>query len=512
MRRFLLGLAVLLSLVPRAAWSQSGEAPTAGRFRVVFDPAVQKDAYTGRVYVVLGRASRPEPRRQMGNWFAPAQTMALDVTGIAAGAAVEISGTGRGELAFPQKHEQIAAGPYWAQAVARRSLDCPAPGEGAGDLYSKPVSVKFDSGSDGVLELRLTEVVSEPAFRDAADTKLVEMRSRLLSEFHGRDYTVRAAVRTPAGWDADTERRWPSVVMISGFGGTHRDIARLAPLLAGEDGTLRDCVVIVPDPSCGTGHSVFADSANNGPWGRMLIEELLPEVDRRFRTGGAETRHVTGISSGGWSSLWLAVTYPEAFAACWSHVPDPVDFRDFQRIDLYAPSANMYVDAQGSRRPLARNGGKTMLWYDDFCRMERVLGRGGQISSFEAVFSPRGADGQPRPLFDRGTGAVDAETARAWEPYDIRLVLERGWRGAEGSRGLRERLAGKLHVYAGAEDNFYLDGAARLLQASLTQLGSDAEVVIVDGMGHAFYPQGMESLRAAIHAANEASQPATIAK
>lgn len=509
MRRFPLLLIALILLVPAtAARAQADASAAVGAFRVVFDEAVQKKAYSGRVYVVLGRSARPEPRRQMTNWFNPAQTLAVDALGVAPGAAITVRDT---ELAFPKAHADIAAGQYWVQAVARRSLDHPSPGDGPGDLYSKPVQIEFDAAADGTVELRLTKVVAEREFRETEDTKLVEMRSALLSEFHGRDFTVCATVRTPSRWDAEPDRLWPSVVMIGGFGGSHRDIGRLAPLVADED-KLEDCVVIVPDASCGTGHSVFADSANNGPWGRMLIEELLPEIDRRFRTGSASSRFVTGISSGGWSSLWLTVTYPEQFAACWSHVPDPVDFHDFQQIDLYAPGANMYTDDTGTRRPLARNGGKTMIWYDDFCAMERVLGRGGQISSFEAVFSPRDKDGQPRPLFDRTTGAVDNETAKSWEPYDIRLVIERGWKGADGAPGLRERLAGKLNIYAGAQDNFFLEGAVRRLQSALASLDSDAHVVIVEGMGHSFAPEGIESMREAIRAANAAMQPVPAGK
>src|SRR4030095_12709003 len=124
--------------------------------------------------------------------------------------------------------------------------------------------------------------------------------------------------------------------------------------------------------------------------------------------------------------------------------------------------ANMYRDEKGRRRPLARRGGdeQVSLWYDDFVRQETVMGPGGQIHSFEAVFSPRGPDGTPRPLFDRTTGAIDLETATAWEPYDIRLVIERNW------TTLGPKLKGKLHIYAGSQDNFYLDGAAKLLKQS----------------------------------------------
>jgi len=513
MLRVLALLVAIIAVLPVSALSQDGAhiapalPPAGAKFRLVMDEHLQRVPYSGRVYVVLGRAARPEPRQQMTNWFAPAQTLALDVSGIVPGAPIEVGGT---VMSFPLPFAAIKPGTYWAQAVVRRAVDHPSPGQGPGDLYSKPVEVRFDPGAaaDGSeIELRLTEQVGQAAFTESEDVRLVEVRSELLSAFHGRDYRVRASVCLPSGWADEPERRWPSVVMISGFGGTHRDIRPLSRVVADKDGKIHDCVLICPDPTCGTGHSVFADSANNGPWGKMLIEELLPEVDRRFRTGGPVTRHVSGISSGGWSSLWLTVKYPEQFAACWSHVPDPVDFRDFQRIDLYAQGANMYTDDAGARRPLARNGGQTMIWYDDFCGMEQVLGRGGQIGSFEAVFGPRGADGQPRPLFDRDTGAVDAATAKAWEPYDIRLVIERGWRGKEGADGLAEQLAGKLHVYAGEQDNFFLEGAARRLGASLRALGSDAEVVVVEGMGHAFSPEGVAKMRAALRAANGATEP-----
>jgi hypothetical protein len=106
------------------------------------------------------------------------------------------------------------------------------------------------------------------------------------------------------------------------------------------------------------------------------------------------------------------------------------------------------------------------------------MGHGGQLESFEAVFSPRGIDGKPRRLWDRATGAIDADVAKAWEPYDIRLKLERNW------ATLAPKLAGKLHVYTGDIDTFYLDGAARLLQKSLRDLESDAVVEMFPGLDH----------------------------
>jgi S-formylglutathione hydrolase FrmB len=250
-----------------------------------------------------------------------------------------------------------------------------------------------------------------------------------------------------------------------------------------------DCLIIVPDPSCYRGHSVFADSANNGHWGQALVEELIPAIEAKFHGAkSADNRFVSGMSSGGWSSLWLQVSYPDFFGGVWSHCPDPVDFRDFQQINLYEPGMNLFKDPQGGRRPVARQGDTPSLFMEDFVAQEEVMGPGGQIHAFEAVFSPKLPDGQPRPMFDRKTGAIDVETANAWKPYDIRLKLEREW------STLGPKLKGKLRIYAGEKDTFYLEGATRRLGETLKALGSDATVEIVKGMPHAIHRPGITAM------------------
>ena len=154
---------------------------------------------------------------------------------------------------------------------------------------------------------------------------------------------------------------------------------------------------VVLDPACRLGHHVFADSANNGPCGQALVEELIPHIEKTYRAlGTPKGRFVTGHSSGGWSSLWLQVTYPDFFGGVWSTAPDSVDFRDFQLVDVYEPKVNIFTDAKGQPRPLARKAGKVVLHTRQFSDMEVVFGRGGQLFSFEAVFGPRGPDGKPR--------------------------------------------------------------------------------------------------------------------
>jgi S-formylglutathione hydrolase FrmB len=290
----------------------------------------------------------------------------------------------------------------------------------------------------------------------------------------------RAAVVLPASYFEQPERRYPAIYMVPGFGGSYRDGLQFARGPPQADPGEEEFIRVMLDGQCEWGHHVYADSATNGPRGRALVEEMIPAIDRQFRTvakpGG---RFVAGHSSGGWSSLWLQVSYPDTFGGVWSTSPDPVDFRDFQRIDLYAdPPQNMFRDPRGGRRPIARRGETPALWFDSFSKMDDVLGRGGQLRSFEAVFSPLGTDGLPRQLWDRATGRIDPEVAKAWQPYDIRLKLERNW------KQLEPQLRGKLHIRTGSLDTFYLDGAVARLAESLKQLGSDAQITIVPGADH----------------------------
>ena len=229
---------------------------------------------------------------------------------------------------------------------------------------------------------------------------------------------------------------------------------------------------------CKWGHHVYANSATNGPRGDALVKELIPLIDEKFRTIAQPTaRFVGGHSSGGWSSLWLQVTYPETFGGLWSTAPDPVDFRNWQGADLYGGESVLF-DPDGQPRPLARRGTQPVLMYRDFNRMDDVLARGGQLKSFEAVFSPRGDDGKPKLCWDRSTGQTFEDVLEHWKQYDISLKLKNNW------PQLKDKLAGKIHVYMGSLDTFYLEGATILLGERLKELGSDAVVEIFPGKDH----------------------------
>jgi pimeloyl-ACP methyl ester carboxylesterase len=438
-----------------------------------FSKKVAAEPFTGRVFLIASRSpiSGVPPRQA---WFKPFPFFAQDVRDWRPDEPLKF----QPQHAFPIAFDKLPAEKFYLQAVMDRdhgSQNClTAPG----NLYSKSVMLDPKMPTTGPLTFVLDEVVPERDFKETERVKLAEMDSKLLSQFHGKPMTLRAGVVLPKSFASEPKRQYPVIYEIPGFGGDHFGAFGVAARKTEDVGGV-EMIHVVLDPNCRLGHHVFADSTNNGPCGQALIEELIPVIEAKFRgLGKPAGRFVTGHSSGGWSSLWLQVTYPDFFGGVWSTSPDPVDFRDFQKVNIYTPKASLFTDEKGERRPLARMGGKPALYCKPFSDMEVVMGRGGQLFSFEAVFSPRGPGGQPRKLWDRQSGAVDPKVAEAWRRYDIRLTLEQNW------PQLGPKLTGKLHVYMGAEDTFYLEGATRLLGESLKKLGSDAVVEIVPGRDH----------------------------
>ncbi|HWB00542.1 MAG TPA: alpha/beta hydrolase-fold protein [Pirellulales bacterium] len=444
-------------------------------FRVTLDSRVADRPLDGQLYVFLSAAPQPEPRFGP-NWFQPEPFFRLDVDGFAPDSTRTVDRTAAG---FPTTLDDLRPDTYYVQALFDHNLDDQQHGRAPGNLYTAVQRITIDGSPKQIFSLALSAKVVEQPFAGTGTVREIVRRSKLLSNFHGRSVYDVATVVLPDSYFDDPERRYPTIYSIPGFGGTHRDALR-SPGLRNDAAGGVEFIRIMLSGSCGWGHHVYADSATNGPRGRALVEELIPYIDQNFRTIDATAaRYVTGHSSGGWASLWAQVTHPDTFGGVWSTAPDPVDFRDFQRIDLYAaPTENMYRDAQGNRRPIARRNGRPVLWYDQFTRMDDTIGRGGQLRSFEAVFSPLDDRGQPRRLWNRRTGTIDPSVADAWQEYDIRLQLERQW------PTIGSKLQGKLHIFVGSEDTFYLEGAVEKLAATLKSLESDAEVVVIAGKDH----------------------------
>jgi hypothetical protein len=459
---------------------------------LTFSRNVAAESFTGRVFVIATKTPSKGAPPGLG-WFNPHPNFAQDVVNWAPGAALKFEP----RFAHPKTWEAVAKEKCYLQAIMDRDQGGMNVHTAAGNAYSKPEL--YDPEKPAPIKLVIDAVIPERTFKETVRIKLVEIESKLLSDFHKKPMKLRAGVVLPKSYAMDEAKKYPVIYEIPGFGGNHfyAQFGENRTDVAGVE-----MIYVVLDPGCRTGHHTFADSANNGPYGKALIEELIPHLEKTYRAVGKPgARFVTGHSSGGWSSLWLQVTYPDFFGGTWSTAPDPVDFRDFQLVNIYEPKQNIFFDAKGESRPLARKGKQVLMRYKPFSDMEFVMGRGGQLQSFEAVFSPKGKDGQPLPLWNRSTGAIDPDVAKSWQRYDIRMILENNW------KTLGPKLSGKIHVYMGDDDTFYLDGATRLLQKSLKELKSDAVVEMFPGRDHGNLMDAAMRKRIASEMAEAAKRP-----
>jgi len=296
---------------------------------------------------------------------------------------------------------------------------------------------------------------------------------------------MRAVVVLPPSY-TDKSRHFPTVYLVPGFGATADDLpSAFGQELLNEmsDRRVPEMIYVLLDESLPTGTHEFADSVNNGPWGTALVSELIPWLESKYRMDAKpEERFLTGHSSGGWATLWLQITHPEFFGGTWPTAPDTTDFRTFAaQTDLTKhPPPNFYRTEDGSPRMFIRMEGKDTQSMEDLAKQERVLGDyGGQLASFEWVFSPRGKDGRPMPLFDRDTGKIDPEVAAYWdEHYDIANLLRTNW------KTLGPLLNRKIHMTVGTADTFHLDESARLLEQTIKDLGGKASFVYPEGRNH----------------------------
>jgi S-formylglutathione hydrolase FrmB len=444
----------------------------------------------GRLLVVLGKPkSDAEPRESIGETGLNAPPLlGADVNGFTPGAAAIVDGSNE---IFPiDSFAKLPAGDSSVQAVFDWNPDLRIP-DAPGNLYSEPKTVKLDPARGGTIHLTLTkQIPPETLPPDTPTVKYLKVPSKLLSQFHGRPRFLRAGVVLPRDFERNPNRKYPLLVVIGGYGSRYTAAAEWARRRL--RGAEQPIVMLHLDGAGPYGDPYQVNSDNNGPYGDAVIKELIPLVEERFRCGGdPRTRFTTGTSTGGWVSLALQVFYPDFFNGCWSFAPDPVDFRAYELINIYE-DANAYVNRFGFERPAKRN-----VWSDTVytvrheCQVENVLGRGNRWwlsgkdwCAWNAVFGPRGADGFPKPLWHGKTGVIDRSVTEHWQRYDLRLVLTRNW------ATLGPKLKGKLHIYAGDADDYFLNNAVRLLAADLRKATPpfDGHIEFGPMAGHGFHP------------------------
>jgi len=463
------------------------------RFEIKLDPSVAAGTMQGRLIVLMSTKAPRGDRLTTG--FIPGEVWitATEIEAWKAGQTVTIDGAMK---AAPAPFAEAKTGDYWFMALLDPDHTYGYHGPDGGDLYG-PIEARtnFVPAEGGVIRLTVDKRVKAGRAKDQASIKLVEFESPMLSAFWGRPILMRAGVVLPPDY-ATTAERYSTVYVVHGFGGDHTTAWGAGPKMIEQmkKGAVMPKVTVYLDASCPTGHHVFADSANNGPWGRALTEELIPHIEKQFRLiAEPYARFLTGHSSGGWSTFWLQVTYPDFFGGAWSTSPDSVDFRSFTQVNATPGSTqNFYLMPDGKPINLVRMKGKDLATMEQFVRQEEAAGEyGGQIASFEWVFSPRGQDGRPMKLFNRITGELDPVVVKAWEKYDIRKTLERNW------ETLGPKLTGKLHIIVGDQDNFHLEKPTIMTCDFLKSKGVDV-CEIVPGRDHMdlygeykTYPRGL---------------------
>jgi S-formylglutathione hydrolase FrmB len=394
------------------------------------------------------------------------------------------------DLAFPESFSSLKSGDYQAQAVLDVNHTYNEAGREAGDLLSEVIPLKNwtpGQGSEPAFVLGSTvpsaaPTASMPAGFDKAAHE-EDFTSPALSRFFGRPVQVRAWVVLPPGYAEHPKEHYPTVYWTHGFSG---NLERSRLTGAGlytrmVQGKIPPMIWVMLNESWVTGTQEFADSVNNGPWGHALTAEFIPHLESKYRMDAkANGRFLQGHSSGGWATLQLQINYPTIFGGTWSTSPDSSDFHDFTGVDLYAPHANLYHRADGSPYPLVRDHEKVVGTLEQFAKMERTLGDyGGQFGSFDWVFSPRGGDGRPLPMFNRDTGDVNPAIVAYWhDHYDLAHIVSSDW----NARG--KDLRGKIHLFVGTADTFYLDGAAHKFDAVLRGLNADAHFTYIPDRTH----------------------------
>lgn len=375
-------------------------------------------------------------------------------------------------VSYPSALSDVERGEYYLQIVWDRNLGGRSIANSAGNLYNAGERIIITKDTKTVFTTVATKVIPDlPLFKETEFVKELKSPSSLLEKFHNKSMTVDAAIILPKEYYKEPQRKFPVLFVISGFGGNYYRFSGDTNSSAAFD-TI-PVIEVFLDGNCSFGHSEYANSDNNGPWSDALTTEFIPMFESKYRCNGA--RFLKGHSSGGWAVLWLQTQYPKLFDGCWSSAPDPVDFRNFQQVNLYQDK-NMFYDQDSSLRVVATIAG-LYPWANmkTVYQMEKVVNRGEQMQSFNAVFSKKGIDGMPQGICNSTTGEIDAAVVSQWKKYDISLFLRNNW------ANIQSDLNGKMRVSVGTSDNFLLNHAVTLLETEMKKLNASVDFAYYPG-------------------------------
>lgn len=486
-------------------------------FRATLSGTAPDASYDGRVLLILTPNGETEPRFQVAPDYDAPQILGVNIDGLARGKSVTIDTSAAGFPATSLK--DVPKGKYHVQAVLHKydsfrmgngkTLKLPA-ARGAGqnwrkepgNIISTPMQIDFDPARAGSIDITLDTVLPdiEPA-KDSEFIRHFKFRSPMLSKFWGRDVFMTGHVLVPKGFDSNPKAKYPIAIFhghfpddFGGFRTTPPDpnlkcipaarfnepcYNRIEQQEAYDfyqkwvsDKFPRMLIVEIDHSNPYYDDSYAVNSANIGPYGDAITYEFIPALEKKFRgIGQGWARFLYGGSTGGWESAAAQIFYPKEYNGAFIACPDPIDFRQYMVTNIYEDKNAYWREGPFGRvaKPGKRNYlGHVPYMAKDENRLELVLGdktrSGGQWDVWEAVYSPAGADGYPQRIFDKETGEIDHKVAAYWkENYDLRHILERDW------KKIGKDLQGKLHIYVGDMDNYYLNNAVYLTEEFLNR-------------------------------------------
>jgi hypothetical protein len=506
--QFALAAVALVSLF--MAMESHAQNPNAAKFEISFPASLDKGPIDGRLLLLISTNTDDEPRNQISEDLNTQQVFGIDVDGWKPGEKKTMTASAFG---YPRRSlADIPPGEYTVQALLHRyetfkradghTVKLPMDrGEGQqwnsapGNLYSTPKRMRIDGNTS--LSIALDKVI--PPIEPPKDTKYIKhikIQSERLTKFWGRPMYLGAHVLLPEGFDSHPEARYPLVIFHGHFPADFGNFREQPPdpnlkpvyserfKLDGYNRIVQEqayefykewigpnfprfIIVEIQHANPYYDDSYAVNSANLGPYGDAITYELIPEIEKRFRgLGQGWARFLYGGSTGGWEAMAAQVFYPDEYNGSWAACPDPIDFRAYTVINIYEHENAYYADSKWKRmpRPGKRNYlGELSATVEDMNHMELALGTnsrsGGQWDIWQAVYSPVGPDGYPKPIWDKLTGKIDRSVAEYWrEHYDLSYILKRDW------AKLGPKLAGKLNIYVGEADNFFLNNAVYLTE------------------------------------------------
>ena len=484
------------------------------KFEITYPEKFSENGYDGRLLLMISNNNNAEPRFQINDSHHTQIIFGIDVESWKSGETQIFDSNVYG---YPIKSiGNLKEGEYYVQAFLHKyetfnlstgyKVKLPKDqGEGQKwnispkNLYSTPKKVKISKS--GTIKISLENEISpiEP-IKDSKYIKHVKIKSEMLSKFWGRDMFLQANVLVPHNFDKNSKVKYPLMIFHGHFPNTFRGF-RTEPPAAPKKDTIynsrfgitgykyiqekeaydlyknwisddfpRFIAIEIQHQNPYYDDSYAVNSANLGPYGDAITYELIPHVENLFNgVGEGWGRFLYGGSTGGWEALAVQVFYPSEYNGCFAACPDPIDFRAFTVVNIYEDENAYYhkSDYKKTLRAGMRDGkGIIKSHLIDMNHREMVLGSkgrsGDQWDIWQAVFSPAGDDGYPKPIWDKKTGKIDKYVAEYWkENYDLSYILERDW------NKIGNDLIGKLHIYCGDMDNYYLNNAVVLTEEFL---------------------------------------------